>query len=157
MEKFILSEMQGNGKNFSQATNEIYKLTDYNHKQYPGYLQWFYGKSIPRVFNKTGDMLFYLDGYQIVGLSILKKDSDEKKICTFMISEDYRKKGYSKLLLEESFKLLGTEKPVITIPEFRIPEFQSIIDAYDWKQTGKIGNYFSPEYEFNSCSRILKK
>lgn len=155
MEKYYLSEMKNNSKNFSTAVYEIYRLTSYIHEQYPNHLEWFYGKCIPRVLDGTGEIIFYLDGYQIIGVSILKNDSLEKKICTFMISEEYRKKGYSKLLLEDSFQFLGTTKPVITIPKFRIPEFQSIIDAYGWEQTEEITNYSSPEYGFNT--KLIKK
>lgn len=89
MEKFVLSEMHN--KNFSKAVNEIYLLTDYNNSQYPDYYKWYFSKSIPRVLNGTGDIIFYLDGLEIVGISILK-NSTEKKLCTFMINSEYRKK-----------------------------------------------------------------
>lgn len=154
MEKFILSEMHN--KNFSKAVNEIYLLTDYNKSQYPDYYKWYFSKNIPRVINGTGDIIFYLDGLEIVGISILKKNT-EKKLCTFMINSEYRKKGYSKLLLEDSFEYLKTDKPVITIPEFRLGEFSSIINAYEWEKSSIIDNYFSKEIEFNGEKKLIKK
>lgn len=154
MEKFILSEMHN--KNFSKAVNEIYLLTDYNKSQYPDYYKWYFSKNIPRVINGTGDIIFYLDGLKIVGISILK-NSTEKKLCTFMINSEYRKKGYSKLLLEDSFEYLKTDKPVITIPEFRLDEFSSIINAYEWEKSSIIDNYFSKEIEFNGEKKLIKK
>ncbi len=154
MEKFVLSEMHN--KNFSKAVNEIYLLTDYNKSQYPDYYKWYFSKSIPRVLNGTGDIIFYLDGLEIVGISILKNNT-EKKLCTFMINSEYRKKGYSKLLLEDSFEYLKTDKPVITIPEFRLDEFSSIINAYAWEKSSIIDNYFSKEIEFNGEKKLIKK
>ena len=154
MEKFVLSEMHN--KNFSKAVNGIYLLTDYNNSQYPDYYKWYFSKSIPRVLNGTGDIIFYLDGLEIVGISILK-NSTEKKLCTFMINSEYRKKGYSKLLLEDSFEYLKTDKPVITIPEFRLDEFSSIINAYKWEKSSIIDNYFSKEIEFNGEKKLIKK
>ena len=154
MEKFVLSEMHN--KNFSKAVNEIYLLTDYNKSQYPDYYKWYFSKSIPRVLNGTGDIIFYLDGLEIVGISILK-NSTEKKLCTFMINSEYRKKGSSKLLLEDSFEYLKTDKPVITIPEFRLDEFSSIINAYKWEKSSIIDNYFSKEIEFNGEKKLIKK
>ena len=154
MEKFVLSEMTD--KNFSKAVNEIYLLTDYNKSQYPEYYKWFFSKNIPRVINKTGEIIFYLDGFEIVGISILKNDL-EKKLCTFMVNPEYRKKGYSKLLLEDSFEYLKTEKPIITIPEFRLDEFSSIINAYEWEKSSVINNYFSKEVEFNGGKKLVKK
>ena len=155
MEKYILSEMQD--RNYAKAVNEIYLLTDYNKKQYPEYYKWYFGKTIPRVITGTGEILFYLDGFNVIGLTILKNTSDEKKLCTFMINEDYRKKGYSMLLLEDSFKILGTEKPLITIPKYRLDEFKKIIDVYGWQESYISGNYYSPEVVFNDKVKKLIK
>ena len=147
MEKFILSNMKQ--KNFSKAVNEIYLTTDYNHKQYQKYCQWFYQKSIPRIFTGTGEVFFYLDGLTIVALSILKRDVDEKKICTLLVSEEFRKKGLSHLLLEDSFKFLGTDKPLITISSNIVEQFYPIIAAYDWKESSRTNQYLSEEIIFN--------
>lgn len=152
MEKYILSEM--NSKNFSKAVNEIYLLTDYNHKQYQDYLKWYYSKNIPRVLNGTGEIIFYLDGLTIAGVAILKKDKIESKICTLMISEEYQKRGYGKELLEASFDYLGTDKPLITIPSNRFDEFQGIINTYDWKESARTDIYLSEEIVFNDKKLI---
>ena len=153
MEKYILSQMSD--KNFSKAVAAIYMQTAYNHDQYPGYLKWFYTVNLPRIFKGKGDIIFYLDGLEVVSLSTLK-NSDEKKICTLLINEDYRKKGYSKQILEDSFKYLVTETPLITIPTKRLDEFSKIIDAYHWKETDRTDEYYSEEVIFND-PKVLKK
>ena len=155
MEKYILSQMDR--KNFSKATNEIYLLTDYNHNQYQEYLKWYYTKNIPRVINGTGEIIFYIDGLTVCGLAILKKDVDESKICTLMMSEEYRNKGYAKELLETSFKFLETDKPLITIPTKRIEEFQGIITEYNWEESMKTDIYLSEEIIFNNIKKRIKK
>lgn len=154
MEKYILSSMEG--KNFSRAANEIYLLTDYNKLQYPEYFKWYYQTNIPRILSGEGEAIFYLDGFQIVGLSMLKRTDDEAKICTFFIDEEYRKRGYSSLLLEDSFGYLGTESPIITIPENRLDEFSKIIEAYGWVPTETTNKYYSPEVVFNN-SKVLNR
>ncbi len=154
MEKFVLSKMKTD--NFSKACNEIYLLTDYNVKQYPEYYKWFYSKNIPRVLNGKGDVIFYLDGLVVAGLSTLKNDS-EKKICTFYVNPEYRKKGISKRLLEDSFSYLDTDKPLITIPSSKVEDFSKIIDCYGWVQDGVIDSYNSKEYEFNNIKKMVKK
>ena len=143
-------------KNFSRAANEIYLLTDYNKLQYPEYYKWYYQTNIPRILDGEGEAIFYLDGFQIVGLSMLKRTADESKICTFLIDEEYRKKGYSKLILEDSYEFLGTEKPLITIPEKRLDEFSKIIEAYGWVPTETTDEYYSPEVIFND-PKVLKR
>ena len=155
MEKYILSTMRD--KNFSRAANEIYLLTDYNKLQYPEYFKWYYHTNIPRILDGEGEAIFYLDGFQIVGLSMLKRTADESKICTFLIDEEYRKKGYSKLILEDSYEFLGTEKPLITIPEKRLDEFSKIIEAYGWVPTETTDKYYSPEVVFNSSKVLSRK
>ena len=154
MEKYILSNMKD--KNFAKAVLELYLLTDYNKLQYPNYYKWYYQKNIPRIIEGTGEAIFYLDGFQIVGLSILKKDEKESKICTFLVNEEYQKNGYSKILLEDSFKFLETDKPLITIPEKRLDEFSKIIVDYNWIVSSKTNEYYSPEVIFNDY-KVLKK
>ena len=155
MEKYVLSTMRD--KNFSRAANEIYLLTDYNKLQYPEYYKWYYQTNIPRILDGEGEAIFYLDGFQIVGLSMLKRTNDEAKICTFFIDEEYRKRGYSSLLLEDSFGYLGTESPIITIPENRLDEFSKIIEAYGWVPTETTDKYYSPEVVFNSSKVLSRK
>ena len=154
MEKYVLSTMRD--KNFSRAANEIYLLTDYNKLQYPEYYKWYYQTNIPRILDGEGEAIFYLDGFQIVGLSMLKRTEDESKICTFLIDEEYRKKGYSKMILEDSCDYLGTERPLITIPEKRLDEFSKIIEAYGWVPTETTDEYYSPEIVFND-PKVLKR
>lgn len=155
MEKFKISELDR--INFSRAANQLYEITDYNHAQYPEYYKWFYGKNLPRVLTGTGEIIFYLDAFVVVGLTILKSTDEEKKMCTFMINEEYRKRGYSKQLLEDAFDYLGTEKPVITIPNFRLEEFSKIIDSYGWIATSETDDYKSKEIIFNEGSDINGK
>ena len=88
---------------------------------------------------------------------MLKKDNQESKICTLLINEEYRKKGYSSLILEDSFKFLKTEKPLITIPKRRIEEFSKIIEAYGWVESQTIDDYFSPEIVFNEPKLIKNR
>ena len=147
MERYVLSQMSD--KNFSKAVLAIYLQTTYNNDQYPEYLKWFYTVNLPRIFKEEGDIIFYLDGLEVVSLSTLK-NSDEKKICTLLVNEDYRKKGYSKQILEDSFEYLGTETPLITIPTKRLEEFDKIIDAYQWSESSRTDEYYSEEVIFNS-------
>ena len=147
MERYVLSQMSD--KNFSKAVAAIYMQTTYNNDQYPEYLKWFYTVNLPRIFKEEGDIIFYLDGLEVVSLSTLK-NSDEKKICTLLVNEDYRKKGYSKQILEDSFEYLQTETPLITIPTKRLEEFDKIIDAYHWSESSRTDEYYSEEVIFNS-------
>ena len=136
-------------KNFSKAVNELYQLTDFNNSQYPNYMEWFFGKNIPRIIRGEGDVLFTLDGLSVQGLIVMKNTTEEKKLCTFMVDECYRKQIIGTNLLEEAFKYLKTDKPSITIPENNIEQFKFFIDYYDWKNTGITDQYNSREIIYN--------
>lgn len=147
MKIYKLSEFHG--KSFSKATNKIYNITDFNNKQYPHYINWFYQKNIPRVLDGTGDVLFSMEDFRIKGLLIFKNTKDEKKICTLFVDEPYRHKKICTELIEHSFEILGTSKPVITIPKHKIEQFKRIIAKYNWKESKKIYDYNKLEICFN--------
>lgn len=138
-----------NDYNISKSILELYHLTSFNIKQYPGYLNWYYTKNIPRILNGNGESFFDVEAFQLKGLIFLKNDFFEKKICTLYIDEEYRKNGLGQKLLENAFKYLDTDKPKITIPEHKIKDFSKIIEYYNWKETNIIYDYYKKEIEFN--------
>ncbi len=135
---------------FSRAINEIYERTDYNTKQYREYYKWFFQKSIPRVLDGSGDILFVMEGFRIIALANLKNTPEEKKICTLLVEEEFRKKGLGTKLLIESFGILNTSKPVITIEENKIKEYMSFINEFNWKETSSTNIYTNNEIIFNA-------
>ena len=52
-----------------------------------------------------------------------------------------------------SFEWLETTKPLITIADYKLPQFTSIIQKYDWKETSVLENAYynnhSQEHVFN--------
>ena len=103
----------------------------------------------PRLFNKTGEIFTTLDHFSVQGTVIIKDTEQEKKICQIYTDPEYRNQSVCRNLLEASMKKLKTDKPGITIPEFRIPEFMGIINYYGWKETGIINSYNKKEIQFN--------
>ena len=84
--------------------------------------------------NNKGDIFFISENNEIVGVSSLKK-SEENKICTFYIKDDYRKEGLGSKLLEQSLKYLETEKPVINFSKNKFDMIKNFVDKYNWKLT----------------------
>lgn len=135
--------------NFSKAINELFILTKFNIKQYPGYVNWFYGTCIPGVIRDEREIYFALDGLTLSGLSVVKKSKDERKLCTLYVDEDRRHESIGRKILDKSFEYLGTTKPLITIPENRINTFQKIITDCEWKESSITEDYNSKEIIFN--------
>ena len=140
--------------NFDFLADQAYLLTDWICEDYPQHFQHYYHKYLPSLELGTREILLCMDDNQPVGVAILKDDGEEKKISTLFVSQSHRGKGISRLLLEESFKWLKTTKPVITISDYKLSQFEKIIKDYDWKltETLPIGYYNSKHAElvFNS-------
>lgn len=119
---------------FQNLAQKAYLLTD-SCQNYPNYDKWYWGKEIPRIVNGTGEIILCLNRNQIVGIAFLKKDLLEKKLCTFYVVENCRKKYISVKLLNLAFNYLGTTTPLISISEHKLPMFRHIIFKYNWELT----------------------
>ena len=150
---YALSSLIGNHKLFSKFAYVSYYATDQICKDYPRHFEWYWGKELPRVINGTGEIIICTIGNNLAGVTFLKKDDTESKLCTLFVSEEYRGKHIASILLEQAFKYLGTTKPLITIADYKLLMFQHIIRKCDWELTQimPIGYYnnASQELVFN--------
>lgn len=146
---------------FLKIADEIYLLTEQLDKNYPGYKNWFYNKQIKGCVDLNRNIIFVRnDESKIIGISSLKKTSEEKKICTLFILEPYRNRGIKNLLLKESFLYLETEKPLITISEENLNTFQKTIEEYNWELKETVEDIYkkgSREFCFNGSLLKIKK
>ena len=117
---------------------------------YPGFNIWlekvFSGVGIDRI------ILLYTDGDIISGISILKNSPTEKKICTLYVDSFYRRRGIGTVLIQESYKILGTRTPGMTVSEKQLPEYKSFLLKSGANQTGSELSLYYPwerEYFFN--------
>lgn len=137
--------------------NDLSDLSD----SYPDFKSWYENKVIKEISegNKQREIIIALENNEeIVGISILKKTKEEKKICTFRIHEDYRNQGVGKSLFEESFKYLETRKPIITISENRKKMFEPLIKYYNFELVQKLPNYYKEDVvEFVYNGKIVNE
>ena len=119
---------------FTKIIKEIYQTTKHLKEAYPNYKKWFFNKQVKGCYNQSRNIIFVKNKQgKIVGICCLKKESDERKLCTLYVVPDYRMQGVGSLLLKEAINFLGTEKPLITFAEDILPMFEKIIKKYDWK------------------------
>jgi len=145
-----LSSFINNHKLFVKFSQLAYFVTDYICNDYPKHFEWYWSKQIPRVFNGTGEIVICTINNNVAGVAFLKKDDTEKKICTFLVIEEYRGKHVAARMLEKAFEYLGTTKPLVTIADYKIPMFEPIIKKYHWEltQTMSEGYYNNTSREF---------
>lgn len=127
-------------------------------ESYPKFEEWYQNKIINdlKLKNKKREVIIALNQVKekmiVSGIVILKKDLNEKKICTIRVHENFRDKGLGTKLFKESFKYLETEKPLITISENRMNDFKNHIEKFEFELTETLPNYYKKgmkEYVFN--------
>ena len=137
----ILSESE-----FVQLSKQIYDITDFICEDYPNHREWYFHKQIPRVFTSNGEILFIRskeDENEIIAVSCLKRDDEEKKICTLYVSDQCRGEHLGTEIIEASMEFLGTTKPLITLADYKLPMFKSFIDKYDWELTEVVSGLYN--------------
>lgn len=138
---------------FDRIINEIYIISEHLSEEYPNYKKWFYEKQIKGCLSERRNIIFVKnDNDEIVGFSSLKKEIEEKKICTLYVKDGYRYMKISEILLKESFEYLETEKPLVTFSEDKLPLYEKIINKYNWQLFSKVNNKYKTgkvEYCFN--------
>ena len=142
-----------NQESFMKVADEKYELAIHLNGAYPGYKEWFYDKQIKGCLTPNRNIIFIKNEEgKIIALSCLKKDDEEKKICTLFVSDEYRKLGLGSLLFEESMKFLETTKPLVTFTEDKLPMFEKIVTKYNWELTEIVDGIYNDgirEFCFN--------
>jgi ASC-1-like (ASCH) protein len=144
---------------FSDLINKVYVLTEPIHKIYPDYLNWYFGKVVPGLLDGSREILVCTINKSIAGIVILKKDPNEKKICSCYIPSKFEDIGVLEKLLKKSFEILYTKKPLISISEYSIYMFEEIIKTNNWEQTQvlPVGYYNDSYKEFVFNGEISKQ
>lgn len=86
---------------------------------------------------------------RVIGLTILKTDPQEKKICTIRIHKDYQRRGYGTQLVKKSLEILGTSTPLATVSEKHIAAFKPFFRQFGFNIVGKVKSlYHIGEFEY---------
>lgn len=116
--------------------------------EYPKFDEW-----LNRVFDEISQgkrvILLDVEGGVIRGLAILKDTVDEKKVCTLRVDERYRRQGIGSALIKESYRILRTDTPLMTVSEKHIDIFKDFLRENGAKLFESVtGLYNNGEQEF---------
>lgn len=121
--------------------------------EYYGFWNWFDNLFSEKYeLDSTREIIICHSGLQMVGISILKRDLMEQKICTLRVSKEFQRRGIGKQLVELSLEWLQNDKPLITVHKSKSKEFESLFDRYGFVLEEKQKNYyhlFNTELVFN--------
>lgn len=86
---------------------------------------------------------------EILGVSILKKTSEENKICTLRVANKCKRMHIGSRLMEMSLRILEDDKPLITVSEDHINEFSALLKRFGFKFKNKVKSiYIKDKYEY---------
>lgn len=133
--------------------DQVLGLTHIISDTYPGLLNWFNNKFISGL--KLGNeraYSFVVDGAHLAGVSLLKNAPTEKKICCLFVAPEYRRMGLASQLIQASFKILDTTKPLITVSDNNLSQLQKLLDRYGFELSRSQPGAYRPdlvEYFYN--------
>ena len=135
---------------------------------YDGHFDWLQNKFFPGLLKNTRGYSFAIDSeskyvvktrrlgllpvYTLAGCSLLKNEPDEKKLCCLFVDPTYRGQKIASTLIENSFELLQTNKPVMTVSQQNLAQLQKLIDRYGFELTSVKESVYKPgvkEYYYN--------
>lgn len=88
----------------------------------------------------------------IIGLAILKRTEQERKICTLRVLDGYKRKHIGTILLRNSLLVLHDNYPLITVSGTRMKEYSPFLKKFGFKIMDKVKSIYkrgSYEYFFN--------
>lgn len=100
---------------------------------YPGFKEWLYFKFRAEFISGSRDILVAYEGGNIAGLSLLKFDTAEHKVCTFYVLPEYRGLGIGHDLMDRSLSLLCNKDVLISVSQEREIELSSVLKQSGFK------------------------
>lgn len=112
--------------------------------EYPFFHQW-YNKLflLNNDLNNGREIIICQYNGEIAGVAILKRDSEECKICTLRVAKKYQRNGIGKKLVEFSMEWLENDKPFITVHKTKQKDFAQLFTYYNFKLEQKTWGYYS--------------
>lgn len=119
---------------------------------YPGFDDWFSGKVASGL--RSGERLILtsmVDGV-LAGVAICKRTEAERKLSTLWVAPGARRQSIAATLASEAFAWLGTDRPLFTVPEERLPDFRGLLRCWSFSEPVAYCDLYRPdkvEYVFN--------
>jgi hypothetical protein len=113
-------------------------------KYYPDFEYWFFKTVCLDLSTGRRNIVVKKSGDQIIAVAILKKYAEEKKICTFRVSEHAKRNGFGTELMLESLEWLKCNQPLITVNQENAPEFEKFLTKFHFQKTNMLTGLYRP-------------
>lgn len=135
--------------------DSIFSELSFLRTEYPEFYSWFYDKVIPELSNGSREVFIAqtpLSFGKVNGVLVLKKTNSEKKICTLYVDKESRMNGIGQKFMNIAFNELNTDKPLITVSDTRLKEFNRLLNKFNFESVDTLPDYYAynhTEYTFN--------
>lgn len=126
-------------------------------KNYPDFQEWFKNKVIPGLYASERTIIIETRHSQIAGLAILKHNSNERKICTLRIKPEFENLGMGIKLFENSFEILKTEAPLLSVSDSNILKFERIFRYFGFIHEKTYNGLYLPRRKELSFNGLLEE
>lgn len=122
---------------------------------YPLFDQWFASKVLPGIYTGERTLVVEKRDSMVVAYLILKHTDAEKKLCTLRVRPNYESKGLGVRLFETAFRLLGTERPLLSVSEPAAPKFKRIFEYFGFSQEAVYKGRYIPTLNEQAYNGLL--
>lgn len=134
-------------RDISKYKRRIVELTKSLSDIYPNYYEWL-DRSLSEVDN-TRTLILVINRTKVIGISILKHDLKERKICSIIIHPTYTGRGYGTKLMDLSLTILRGKNSLndmyITIDSSKYNIFNKLFNKYNAKFIKKVDGLYKPD------------
>jgi hypothetical protein len=138
------------------AEKDVFASIAHLEASYPGFEAWLHAKVFPGIRNGTRRVRAVVTDGDVRAVSIAKRDNQEKKLCTLWVAPSARTSGIGSSLAKEAFGWLGTDNPLFTVPDDRLPEFRPLLSRWGFNLIQVVDGAYRPgsqEFVFNGVLR----
>jgi hypothetical protein len=108
---------------------------------YPNFRKWYFEKMLPDVATGARAIFACIEDGRLSGVVIAKRGS-EKKLCSLWVNPSARSAGLAAALAYNAFNWLGTQQPLFTVPEERLPEFRGLLNLWKFGEGTPVLGYY---------------
>jgi hypothetical protein len=119
---------------------------------YPDFTRWFSQKVEIGLASGERTLLMRYVGSDLAGIAVVKHNMFESKLCCLRISPEFDGSGLGLKLFEDSFEVLQTDHPLLSVCEEQLPKFQRVFKHFAFKYGHHYKNFYRSgvsEHSFN--------
>lgn len=139
---FQISKIIKNDLMVGYYISSIFSFLSKKLADYPDCGNWYHKKVISGLYEGKREILCAKIDDQIAGITILKKDMNEKKICSLYVLERFRHRGIGNLLFKKSFDILETSSPLLSVSDLNHNQFKKLFRYFGFKNEYLLKNKY---------------